>query len=134
MNFEKEFEKKPSLAHISEAEENTPSITLVISSDTIGVDDNHFGHKLMCSFLFSLTETPPNIQSIILFNRAVKLVFKTSTVIEPLKLLYDSGTDVIVCKESLINHGGKELLALGDEATMYKIVNMLISAQKIISI
>ena len=134
MNFKKEFDTKPSLAPITEAEDNAPSITLVISSDTIGIDNNHFGKKLMCSFLFSLTETPPNIQSIILFNRAVKLVFKTSTVIEPLKLLYDSGTNVIVCKESLKNHGGKGLLALGDESSMYNIVNMLLSAKKLISL
>ena len=134
MNFEKEFEEKPALSPLGEVEKSEPTITLVITSDTIGVDDKHIGRKLICSFLFSLTETPPNIQSIILFNRAVKLALKTSTVLEPLKLLYDSGTDVIVCKESLAEHGGKELLAIGDEATMYTIVNMMISAKKLISI
>ncbi|MCD6460550.1 hypothetical protein J7L67_07795 [bacterium] len=134
MNFNHEFENKPNISPIGETDKNTPTITLVISSDTIGVDDKHFGRQLLNSFLFSLTEIPPKINSIILFNRAVKLAFKNSPVLEPLKLLYESSIDVIICKESLKNHGGKELLAIGKEASMYHIVNMLISAEKIISI
>ncbi|MDX9702928.1 MAG: hypothetical protein RBU23_07785 [Candidatus Auribacterota bacterium] len=119
---------------LSEGKNNDESgIVLLLSSNMLGANKRRLGEKLMHQFLFSLTEMPPRIRSIILINEAVKLAFKGSSVLEPLQLLSDSKINILICQQSVKCHGDLSAIAVGTTASMYIMVNQLLSAEKVIS-
>ena len=118
----------------TENRDKQENILLLIDSDKIGDSDSEFGKKLMYSFLYSLTEMPPRIDSIILLNGGVNLVFDGSKTIEPLSVLNEAKVRIIVCEESLNYYGHRSMLKLGRPVSMYTISSLLLSAEKVITI
>lgn len=118
----------------TENRDRRENILLLIDSEIIGDSDREFGKKLMYSFLYSLTETSPKIDAIVLLNGGVNLVFNGSKTIEPLSVLNEAKVGIIVCEESLNYYGNRSILKLGRPVSMYTISNMLLSAEKVITI
>ncbi len=110
------------------------NVVLLLSSCLIGANKRRLGEQLMHSFLYSLTEMPPNIHSIILINEAVKLAFNGSSVIEPLQLLSDAKINILLCQKSVYCYGSPSSIAVGITASMYIMVSQLLSAGKVISL
>jgi intracellular sulfur oxidation DsrE/DsrF family protein len=135
MEIDKELERQISPL-LSRQTDDDPQqdILLLITSETIGNMKPVLGRKLMNSFLYSLTEMPPRIRSIIFINGGVKLAFKNAKSRESLSVLHDAKVGIIICEESLHYYGDMSNLALGRCVSMYTIADMLLSAQKVISI
>lgn len=129
------YEPQPLISPlVSEEKSNNDSgIVLFLSSNLLGTNKRKLGEKLMHQFLYSLTEMPPRIRSIILINEAVKLAFKGSNVLEPLQLLCDAKVNILICQQSVKCYGDSSLIAVGTTASMYIMVSQLLSAEKVIS-
>lgn len=129
------YEPQPLVSPIlSDDDDDEAGVVLLLSSTSIGANKKkHLGKRLMHHFLFSLTEIPPRIRSIILVNEAVTLACKGSNVLEPLQVLNEAKINIIICQKSIRCYGGSCELAVGTTASMYMIVNLLVSADKVIS-
>jgi|GEM_PF-2880059 len=135
MEINKDLERETLLSPIfSELNENAPQILLMLTADTLGSENTELGKKLMHSFLFSITEMPPRIHNIILVNGAVKLAMKGSKAIEPLNVISDSKVGIIVCEESLHYYGNISMLEIGRPVSMYTIADMLLTAERVITL
>lgn len=135
MEIDKELERKIQSSPLFATESDKSSdITLLISSQSIGTGDETLGKRLMYSFLYSLTEMPPRIKSIILLNEGVKLAFMGAKTIEPLSVLLDAHVAVFVCEESIHHYGASLKLTVGRAVNMYTITNMIITAQRVITV
>ncbi len=135
MEINKDLERETLLSPLlSKFNENELQILLLLTSDTIGNDNPSLGKKLMHSFLYSLTEMPPRIHHIILINGAVQLVMKGSKAIESLSVLNDAKVGIIVCEESMHHYGNLSLLEIGRPVSMYTITNMLLTAERVITL
>jgi len=116
MEIDKELERQVLLAPMwNQKDGPSPDIVLLI-------------------FLYSLTEMPPRVRSIILLNSAVKLALKKSKVLEPLRLLYDNKVSILLCEESVHHYSSSSEVAAGRTVNMYTISNILISSSHVISI
>jgi len=134
-NMDKGIDPKAFLDPVfTEDKDGQENILLLIDSEIIGDSNREFGKRLMYSFLYSLTEMPPRIDSIILLNGGVKLAFDKSKTIEPLSVLNDAKVRIIVCEKSLNHYGSQSLLKIGRSVSIYTISNMLLSAEKVITI
>lgn len=135
MEIDKELERQiaPLLIQ-SKVQDPQPDILLFITSETIGSGNPAFGKKLMNSFLYSLTEMPPRLRSIILINSGVKLAFKSSKTLEPLTVLNDAKVGIIICEESVHQYGSMAMLCLGRTVSMYTIADMLLTAERVITL
>ena len=135
MEIDKELERKVQTSRLfSKVGDKSSDITLLLHAETIGQGDEKLGRRLMYSFLYSLTEMPPRLKSIILLNEGVKLAFIGSKTIEPLSVLMDAHVALFLCEESMHHYSSSSKLSIGRAVSMYTIANMLISAQRVISI
>ncbi|RJP60580.1 MAG: hypothetical protein C4541_03725 [Candidatus Auribacter fodinae] len=135
MEIDKELERQVLLAPVwNQKDDQHPDIILLITSDTLGKESPELGKRLMYSFLYSLTEMPPRVRSIILINSAVKLALKKSKVLEPLLLLYENKVGILICEESVHYYSSVGEVAAGRTVNMYTIANILISSSHVLSI
>ena len=135
MEIDKELERKVQTSRLfSKVGDKSSDITLLINSETIGHGDEKLGRRLMYSFLYSLTEMPPRIKSIILLNEGVKLAFMGSKTLEPLNVLMDAHVAIFICEESMHHYGSSSKLTIGRAVSMYTIANMLITSQRVITL
>jgi selenium metabolism protein YedF len=114
-----------------EAEE---SIVVVITSDKLGQGDEALGKVLMKSYTYALTETTPLPKAVMFLNSGVKLTSEGSEMLENIKKLEDSGTEIVSCGTCLDFYQLKDKLKVGIIGNMYSIIEKMNSAGKVINI
>lgn len=107
---------------------------LVISSDTMGRGDDELGRTLIKNFLYALNESDSLPAAIVMYNTGVKLASENPDTIADLKRLEEKGVNILVCGLCLNFFGITEKLQVGTVSNMYSIVQMKLSAAKIIQL
>ena len=107
--------------------------TFLLNSETLDRGDDKLGKKLIGTFLRKIWMLDEKPDAIIFYNSAVKLLSKSSHVLEVLIPLSDSGIDLIACGTCVgfFNLEGK--LELGRVSDMSEIVRILTKSVKVIT-
>jgi selenium metabolism protein YedF len=114
--------------------EKTNSTIVWICSDLFGVGDEKLGKILMKSFLNTLWDREPKPAKLLFQNRGVMLTTEGSDVLEALRLLEKEGVEILSCNTCLAFYGVKDRLRIGRATNMPEIVDITLSASKIINI
>lgn len=107
---------------------------IFISSDKMGKGNEELGDVLIKGFIYTLTEVKPFPKYIVFVNSGVTLTAQNKATIEHLKILEESGVEVLSCGTCLDYYGLKETLQVGCITNMYNIVDIMKSASQTISI
>lgn len=114
------------------ANKRTQSYLVAINSDQMGSGDKKLGQVLMKGFLYALTEQTNLPKTIILYNSAVLLINEGSEVLADLRALAAAGVKIYACGTCIDFYGIPPKLKVGTVTNMYRIVEMLSEAEKVI--
>jgi hypothetical protein len=98
----------------------------LLSSEGIGYGEDMLGYQILATMLESLVKRPDKPVAIICWNTAVKLVAEGSPLVPHFKRLEEKGVNILVGKLCI---GECELtgkIALGKEATMDEILDLIL--------
>lgn len=109
---------------------NLKDMTIGISSDKMGKDNEELGKILMKSFIYTLSETRPYPSSIVFYNAGVKLTTEGSEVLDDLMKLEEEGVEIISCGTCLDFLNLKDKLKVGSISNMYTIYEKLSQVEK----
>jgi len=107
---------------------------IFISSNKMGKGNDELGDILMKGFIYTLTESKPYPKSILLVNSGVKLSTENYDTVQNLKILEESGVEILSCGTCLDYYGLKESLKVGSITNMYTIVDIMKNSSQTISI
>ncbi len=125
-----ETKKENVAATIKESEKI--GYTVAVDTDIMGRGSDELGANLMKAFIYSLLEQDELPETIIFYNGGVKLVIEDSDVLEDLKQMKAQGVEIYACGACLNFYGLTEKLAIGEITNMYRIVEMMSSAIKVV--
>ena len=117
---------------VAPAAEGNSRTLVLITTETIGRDDDVLGGKLMGNFLATLPELGARLWRIVLINGGVKLASCPGPALDALKKMEAEGVSVLVCGTCLAHFGLLEAKAVGDTSNMLDIVTSLDLAGKVI--
>lgn len=106
--------------------------TVAIDTAVMGRGSDELGANLMKAFVYSLLEQDELPETIIFYNGGVKLVVEGSDVLDDLKQMEEQGVTIYACGACLNFYGLTEQLAIGEVTNMYRIVEMMSSAIKVV--
>lgn len=108
------------------------SYIVVINSPMMGVGDEAFGKQLLKTFIYTLTEQDVLPTTIIFYNGGVPFVTEDSESLEDLKKLAAQGVAIYACGACLNYYGLTEKVAVGEITNMYRIIEMMRTADRIV--
>lgn len=108
------------------------SYIVVINSPTMGVGDEALGKQLLKTFVYTLTEQDVLPETIIFYNGGVSFVTEDSDMLEDLKTLVSRGVQIYACGACLNYYGLTDKVAVGEITNMYRIVEMMRKADRIV--
>lgn len=115
------------------AEGSTEGKTIVVlSSDAMGSGDEELGRILMKGFVFALTQLDTLPNTILLYNKGVRLSAVGSESLQDLIALEKEGVTVMTCGTCLNYFGIAEQLGVGEVTNMYHIVEEMRGASRIL--
>lgn len=100
-----------------------------INSENLGRGDDELGGKLASMLLYSLGETEPKPNAIVLMNSGVRLAIEGSDALENLQTLVDAGVRVFACGTCLDYFGVKDKLAVGEVGNMNMTAELFMSSE-----
>lgn len=110
------------------------SLIVLCKSDLFGQGERKLGNTLMKSFFYSLTELSSKPKKIIFMNSGVRLALSGSPILESLKILENSGCEILSCGTCLDYYNVTDELSIGSITNMYTSVELLANSNKVISI
>jgi len=116
------------------SDEASEKIMVMAATDRIGHGDDELGRKLMISFIKTLNEMGPALWRLVFVNSGVKLTTSGSTVLQELRALEKSGTQILVCGTCLTHFDLLDEKKVGETTNMLDIVTALQLADKVINI
>jgi selenium metabolism protein YedF len=105
---------------------------VVINSPMMGVGDEKFGRNLLKTFIYTLSEQDVLPKRVVFYNGGVPLVTKDSESLEDLQTLADKGVEIYACGACLNFYGLTEKVAVGEITNMYRIIEMMRTANRIV--
>ncbi|CVK18133.1 sulfurtransferase-like selenium metabolism protein YedF [Sporomusa sphaeroides] len=105
---------------------------VVLSADTMGNGDDELGRILMKGFIFALTQLDTLPDTILLYNTGAKLAVHSSSSLEDLLALEKAGAAVLTCGTCLNHLGIAKQLGVGEVTNMYRIVEEMREAGRIL--
>lgn len=108
------------------------SYIVVINFPTMGTGDEAFGKQLLKTFIYTLTEQDILPQTIIFYNGGVPLVTADSESLEDLQKMASQGVKIYACGACLNYYGLTDKVAVGEITNMYRIVEMMRTADRIV--
>lgn len=105
-------------------------LVLIITSSALGTGDPELGRTLMRNMLYALQETAPP-RALIFLNSGVELVSAGGPALAALSALARQGAEILPCAASL-RHYGLEA-SVGEPTNMYRIVDLITSAQRVVA-
>lgn len=105
-----------------------------VGRDIIGDGDRELGTNLMRMFFYTLAQGEDKPGAVLFMNAGVKLPTLDEQVVDHLKALSDSGTEILVCGTCLNFYGITDQLKVGTVSNMYDIVTRMQKAGKVISL
>lgn len=105
---------------------------VVINSPMMGVGDEKFGRNLLKTFIYTLSEQDVLPKRVVFYNGGVPLVTKDSESLEDLQTLAAKGVEIYACGACLNFYGLTEKVAVGEITNMYRIIEMMRTANRIV--
>ena len=105
---------------------------IVFSSDKMGEGDDELGHLLMKNFILALKDLDRLPQTMVFYNRGVKLGTNTSPVIEHLKDLEKMGVEILLCATCVNHYSLLSDIGVGVLSNMYAIAEAMTSAGNVV--
>ena len=106
--------------------------TVVINAPVMGLGDDQLGKNLLKTFIYTLTEQDVLPKQVIFYNGGVSLVTEGSESLEDLKNLEAQGVEIYACGACLNYYGLTEKVAVGSITNMFRIVEMMRTANRIV--
>ncbi|HCM89825.1 MULTISPECIES: sulfurtransferase-like selenium metabolism protein YedF [Vagococcus] len=106
--------------------------TVVFDTNIMGRGSDELGANLMKAFVYSLLEQDELPEVIICYNSGVKLTVEGSDCLEDLLQMKEQGVEIYSCGACLNYYNLTEKLAVGEVTNMYRIVEMMQSAVKLV--
>ncbi|MCK4574775.1 sulfurtransferase-like selenium metabolism protein YedF [candidate division WOR-3 bacterium] len=131
-NFVVKIEKKKE--NLKEEREEKKTISVFVSTNTMGKGDDKLGKILIRAFFPTLLETESQPNKLIFMNSGVKLTVEGSEVIDPLKKIENEGIEILVCGTCLDFFNIKDKIKVGRISNMFEIVNSLINSDKTVTL
>lgn len=126
---EEKEEKFEVVCDLPQIDENGISnAVLVIKSEYMGEGNDELGKVLMKGFLYTITETRPYPEKVVLLNSAIKLSTVNEETIVHLKKLEEAGTKVFSCGTCLNYYDLADQLKVGVIGNMYDVVESLMGS------
>ncbi|EOH93131.1 sulfurtransferase-like selenium metabolism protein YedF [Enterococcus pallens] len=124
-------------ADIPEPEETPEIVTtedyiVVVDTNVMGRGSDELGKNLLKMFVYSLTEQDVLPKQIIFYNGGVSLVTEGSDSLEDLQALADQDVEIYACGACLNFFELTEKVAIGEITNMYRIVEMMRQAPKVV--
>lgn len=113
---------------------DSKKLTIVISTDKMGLGDDTLGATLMKSYLYALSESENLPSDLIFLNAGVKLAIQGSDCLDSIKKISEKGVNILSCGTCLDFYGLKEKLAIGEITNMYTIVEKMNSSDNTIKL
>lgn len=107
---------------------------ILIPSDRLGSGPEDLGSILMRSFLKTLRDSGTHPRRIVLINSGVRMAVEGSDLIDDLRVLQDSGIDILCCGTCLDFFHSREKLKAGRVSNMREIVDVLTTAGRVIRV
>lgn len=101
------------------------NVVLLIKNEFLGDGNDELGKVLMKGFLYTITETKPYPEKVVLLNSAVKLSTVNEETIAHLKKLEEAGTKIYSCGTCLNYYNLADQLKVGVVGNMYDVVESL---------
>lgn len=98
---------------------------LLIKNEFLGDGNDELGKVLMKGFLYTITETKPYPEKVVLLNSAIKLSTVNEETIAHLKKLEEAGTKIYSCGTCLNYYNLADQLKVGVVGNMYDVVESL---------
>jgi sulfur relay (sulfurtransferase) complex TusBCD TusD component (DsrE family) len=100
----------------------------------VGPEDKQFGLEMLDKYFHALEGQPVKPRAICFYTDGVKLVCEGSPVVFSLRLLEGMGVRILACKSCLDRLGLSDRVASGDIVGMNDIVELTMSADKVITV
>ncbi|MGM0216365.1 sulfurtransferase-like selenium metabolism protein YedF [Enterococcus sp. AZ109] len=110
----------------------TEDYIVVVDTNVMGRGSDELGKNLLKMFIYSLTEQDVLPKQVIFYNGGVSLVTKDSDSLEDLQMLADQGVEIYACGACLNFFELTEKVAIGEITNMYRIVEMMRQAPKVV--
>ena len=105
----------------------TSGRVLMIKNEFLGDGNDELGKVLMKGFLYTVTETKPYPEKVVLLNSAIKLSTINEETVVHLKKLEEAGTKIYSCGTCLNYYDLADQLKVGVTGNMYDVVDSLMS-------
>lgn len=109
-------------------------LAVFVTGKTLGRNDAELGEVLIKAFLGTLSKLTLKPAVIAFMNEGVKLALPESSACEHIKDLEKLGTKVLVCGTCTTHFNITDKVAVGTISNMFEIMEMLTSADKILTI
>ncbi|MBR0097845.1 MAG: sulfurtransferase-like selenium metabolism protein YedF, partial [Synergistaceae bacterium] len=109
-------------------------LAVFVTGKTLGRNDAELGEVLIKAFLGTLSKLTLRPAVIAFMNEGVKLALPESSACEHIKDLEKLGTKVLVCGTCTTHFNITDKIAVGTISNMFEIMEMLTSADKILTI
>ena len=109
-------------------------LAVLVTGKTLGRTDAELGEVLIKAFLGTLSKLTNRPAIIAFMNEGVKLTLPDSSACEHIKDLEKLGTKVLVCGTCTTHFNITDKIAAGTISNMFEIMEMLTSADKILSL
>ena len=106
----------------------------VVSADTFGRGSDELGATLMANFLRKLWAAPGKPTAILFYNSGVKLLATHAPALEALDGLLNAGVDLVACGTCVSFFGLRDSLRVGRVSDMQEIVQMMVAADKVVTV
>ncbi len=107
---------------------------IIINSDTLGRGNEEVGSTLLGTFLRKILSGIDKPDAIIFYNSGVKLLTRDSYYLEVLDALEISGVELIACGTCVYSVCGQRSLIVGRISNMDEIAEVLVKAQKVVTL
>jgi intracellular sulfur oxidation DsrE/DsrF family protein len=114
--------------------ENTMTKTIVINNEFMGHGDDELGRQLMGSFLRKLNVRDNLPDNIVFYNSGVKLLAKSSTVLDAIDLLLTAGVNMQVCGTCMNKFGIADQIESHLHSDMVSIIDILMKSDIVITL
>lgn len=107
---------------------------IAVNGDKMGQGDEELGATLMKNFLAKLISAEHRPRMMVLYNSAVKLAAKGSSVLESLHSLENLGVEIICCGTCVNFYGLADQIEAGRVTDMPEIVKVLTEAPSTVTL
>ena len=112
--------------------ESPKGYIVVINTDSVGHGDEKLGKILLKSFIYSLTGQDVLPEYILLYNGGVKLTVEDSDSFQDLKDLEEAGVKIMSCGICLDYYDLKDKMSVGEVTNMFRIVELMRTANRVV--